>query len=447
MAFMDYYGPGNWKIPFTNFRLPELGWTEDKFGFLADDSSLSESQDRSTLDEYIFPAASTALNYYTSGTPTSVPTSVKDFSNTTNDSSEFKTNNPTNITHEFDVDGARLSVTNTGDVLGLSDLKQTQGYLDYFDKYGGTGSDYLEYLKSGKAQEDALIDQNYSQGMDFLSKIEQALYGSQNDFYNTFTAPYEAQIPLINQAYEQGNAAINTAKSEAYQGEQSALDSARNLYNELDARNRQAFGGAGNSSVGQASGELLGRSMMQNFGQIKQNVANTVNKLVQRGLDLKNEVDAKIQSLTMQKDAALSQAKLAFQEKLDEINSQRFQLAQDKAAAKLSALQSYNANIQNIRNQFMSFGQELEAMKVKADLELRNALTAAQQYTNGVGMNSGNDINSMFAQNQGSNLDTLSSNQFTSGFANTNPLSNIAGYYGGLSNNDDDLFGGGGGSY
>jgi hypothetical protein len=313
-----------------------------------------------------------------------VPQSVQDFSSAYNDSKDFKTSNPTNIKSQFDVNGTTLSVTDTGDVLGLSDLKSTQGYLDYYDKYGGTGEDYLDYLKSGKAQEDALIDQYFGQGNDFLNQLEQSLKGTEQDFYSTYTSPYESQMPLINQAYQQGIGQLDSAKTGAYQTEQTALDAARNLFSELNSRNRQAFGGAGLSSVGQASGELLGRTMMQEFGDIRQNTANTVQGLVQKGIEAKNYYDAQIQSINMQKENALSQAKLAFQEKLDEINSKRFQLQQDKAAAKLEALQTFNANVQGIRNQFMQFGQQLEAMKVQADLELRNALSAANQYGSGL---------------------------------------------------------------
>jgi hypothetical protein len=385
MAFIDWT-QGNWKIPFTNISLPDFGATELLGG---NTSSLGSNTGTNFYDQVGSYLSNEGILTPSTDAYQNLPnvnTSAMQFLSQTqpSDFSNFKSPNDERITSQFDVDGNRLSVTDKGNILGLSDLKDSAGYQAYNEKYGGTGEDYLEYLQSGKAQEDAAIDQNYGAGMDFLSKLEQSLLGQKTDFLNTFTSPYDAQMPLINQAYQEGQGAIQSAQGNARQGEVSALDAARNLFSELNARNTQAFGGAQNSSVGQASGELLGRSMMQNFGDIRQNTTNTINNLVQKGIEAKNYYDAQIQNINMQKENALSQAKLAFQEKLDYINSKRFQLQQDKASAKLEALQNFNANVQAIRNQFMSFGQELDAMRTQADLNLRNALAAAGQYSGGL---------------------------------------------------------------
>lgn len=388
MAFYDfvnsYAGPGNWSI--GGFKLPEFGITE-KYG--GNTQSIQDAANNSTFNEYVLkPALGDSTTYAKDSSGTYQPLSSSGFESGLTSGSAGSGGGGGgggyNIVSEGEVDGAKVQTTDSGDILGLSDVKKTQGYLDWAAETGGTGQEYLEWLQDSQAREEAAINDAFNQGSNFLNEQEASLRGGLNDFINTFKAPFQAQIPLIQQALAQGQAGIENAKGVANQNAQNALDAARNLFNELSQRNQAAFGSGALSSTGQAAGELLGREGARQFGNIRQGATDAINSLVQKGIDLKSQADAQLQSLDIQMNQAVSEAQLAFREKLDEINSKRFELSQNKAAAKLAALQDFRNQVGAIKQQGMLFAQQLQAMKTQADLELRNALATTQQNTTNV---------------------------------------------------------------
>lgn len=365
------YGSGNW------FRLPELGLTEKYLG--GNKNSVYESSG------FVGP------------TPPSKPSGG----------------------------GEVLGDQTTQTPAPQSTPKGGGGY-DYSAPSGGSSnnSNGEDTSKGTYDKENALIDAQYNDNKSTLDKMYSDMYLGEQDFYDTYTKPYDAQTPLILQARDQGLQSISNQQNIAGQQEQSALAAARQLYNELTQRNQQAFGGGALSSVGQAAGEILGRGAMQTFGNIRQGAQNTIQGLITEARNVSERADAQLQQLNMQKEAALSEARLAFRDKLGEIDRMRDQLKQNRTNMKLEALREFRSNIQNIANQATAFQQSLQAMKYQADLNLRNALSSTQQYAD-AGVASGQN---MLGQQGAGN--EISYNRFGAGQQVSAPQSSMS--FGGI---------------
>lgn len=431
-------GSGNWSI--GGLKLPELGISEVFGGKTGSIGNNTSNNGYGSLYTSVLPTVADYVSGPDFTTGSGYNYDAGQVAGTQESPTTQNGGGTPTITDNFNINGADLQTTSDGNVTGLGDLKKTQGYLDYYKKYGGTGQDYLNWLNSGGAEQDAIND-SYDEGMSFLDQQEQSLLGNQGDFFNTFTKPFEAMFPLIQQAVDQGQAGIENAKGIANQNAQSALDAARNLFNELAQRNQGIWGSGALSSAGQAASELLAREGARQFGSIRQGATDAINQLVQKGLDLKSQAEAKLQSLELQKQQALSEAKLAFREKLDEINAKRFELGQNKAQAKLAALQDFRNTVQTIQQQAVAFGQQLQAMKVQADLNLRNALATTQGYTSDALQGATNVVGNFNNAAQAGQAEMAAGNSISAGGGGGQGFgSPLAGYFGNFSlgGNDDE---------
>jgi hypothetical protein len=248
---------------------------------------------------------------------------------------------------------------------GINTVDGTSGVPVYPSNTGGG---------SGSGSEDQYqddinnkIDEYYGQAMGRLDSQRSDLKGSEQDYYNIATSPYDQQVPLINQAAQQGQGTITEQRGQAGTQEQNALAAARRLYDELTSRNRQAFGSGALGSVGQAAGEVLGRSAQQQFGTIRNTAGETQQSLMTAARNLEQQTQAQLQSLELQKGQALSQAKLWFKERLDAINALREETSLAKSQAKLDALKEYR-----------DYARTLESQA--SDLRNQLTLSAATQY-------------------------------------------------------------------
>lgn len=216
------------------------------------------------------------------------------------------------------------------------------------------------------------IENIYSEVDKYLDNQQSRLMAGEQDYYNTFTSPYESQMPLVNQAKESGIANLQNQQGVAMSQEQDALSAASRLYNELMSRNQQAFGGGANSSVGQAANEIASREAQRQFGSIKNNSAQVVQGIITKMNEVESQAQAMMQQLEMQKEAALSQAKLAFQDKLDAIDADRAQLGQAKAQLKYQAMLELRARNQAIQDRQTEYAMQIEMMREQARLEAGN---------------------------------------------------------------------------
>lgn len=235
----------------------------------------------------------------------------------------------------------------------------------------------------GQNYDQAYMDQInslYGDSENFLNQQEQALRGGEQDFYKQYAGQYEAQLPLLGQARDTGLAGVQSERNRVGTEELNALAAARSLYNELTQGSRQRFGGAGSAAM--ASSEILGRELQRNMGGVQNTAGQNRMELGNRENSLNTEYQAKVQSLESQKQAALAQARLDFQDKLNQINQNRLAIGQSKAEAKLGALQELRARMNGIQDEVRQYTMGLESARQQALMNMKAATGDIQGLAN-----------------------------------------------------------------
>lgn len=258
----------------------------------------------------------------------------------------------------------------TGSVLGASTgrdphINPATGLWD--DNY------YQSQFNQGEAgaQLQAQVDSVYGDAYSNLDRQEASVRAGEQDLYTQFSAPYDAQRPLLDQALKEGQTLNTQQQGASKQQEANALSAAKRLYQELSQGVQQRFGG-GNSASDFAKA-FFGREFQKNMGNIQNVAGQNMQKLLDQATNIQNDYNSKIQQLNKEKEGALAQARNVFNEKLAAINSARFGLDQNKAQLKLQALQELRANVQNV----LANAMELE-QRVQSSLQQGQAQLAAQ---------------------------------------------------------------------
>lgn len=222
----------------------------------------------------------------------------------------------------------------------------------YYDP--GTSRQFSSYDAYANEVNNAYGDVN-----NLLGGIESNTRAGEQDLYNSFTKPYDAQLPLLQQGRDQGLAVNQQQQDQTRVDEQNAIAAARRLYQELTQGSRQRFGAG--SSAGEFAGGLLGREFQRNYGQIQNTTGQNVQQLMTKAQDITEKYNAQLQQINLQKEASLSQARDEFRRRIDAINNSKVALAENKAQMKLAELQRLRANVDAINNNFISTQQQLQA--------------------------------------------------------------------------------------
>lgn len=213
----------------------------------------------------------------------------------------------------------------------------------------------------------------------YNSMYNDAVNGKQN-YLDSLSKPYDAQRPLLDNAR---TGALNLNQSQVdqtYQQNESALAAARRLYNELSQGVQQRFGGT--NSAGEFANTFYGREFQRQQGNVQQTTGQNIKGLMEQQTSIENDYQAKLQSLEQQKQAALAQAQVEFQNRLDQINQARGQLAQNKAGLKLQALQELKQRSYQIQDDQRKYAQQLEAQAKAQASQIQSAIGQySQQYS------------------------------------------------------------------
>ena len=256
-----------------------------------------------------------------------------------------------------------------------------QALADFRAAYGGDLGKFLQsknpqYIaaqqEAERQQLQQQVDNAYAEAVGIFNKMRQNALAGKQDFLNQYTQPFEAQKPLLEEAKRSGLQNIQTQETLQKNQEQSALDAARRLYQELTQGVRQRYGGV--NSAGDFARVFYGRELQRQKGGIYQQAAQNMQKLLDQKTKIEQGYQAKLQSLAQQEQAALLQAKNAFRDRLNAIDNAKAGLAQNKAAMKLDALRNYRAQQQAIQNAVLQHKMQLDSMVKLANLNLRNAI-------------------------------------------------------------------------
>lgn len=211
-----------------------------------------------------------------------------------------------------------------------------------------------------------------------LSQMLNGFQGQEQNYYDQATKPYDAQLPLLTQARDEfltqntQNLNLNEANR------QNALADARRQFQELSYGNQQRFGG--DNSTSQFASDLTGREYMRGVGNTNNTAGQNAYQLNNQALNLNKEYQNKLQSVTLQKEAALAQAKTDFQDRLRQIQGLQLQNNQAKAQLQLQALQELRSRIQTVNDQATAFQQQQQSLYNQGLANISQAIAQYQAY-------------------------------------------------------------------
>jgi hypothetical protein len=202
------------------------------------------------------------------------------------------------------------------------------------------------------------VDSAYGDVYGNLNNQESQLRGGEQDLYNSFTQPYDAQQPILDQARDQGLQLNQSQVNDTNQTKENALAAARRLYQELSQGVQQRFGG---NSAGEFANAFYGREFQRGQGNIQNTAGQNIQKLYDAATKINEDHEAQTKQLSMQKEAALSQARDVFNQRLTAINNARLGADTNKAQLKLQALQDLRSTIANVQSSALAYQQQIQS--------------------------------------------------------------------------------------
>jgi hypothetical protein len=228
---------------------------------------------------------------------------------------------------------------------------------------------YQEQVR--KAIEDASKQQ-----LQFLGQREASLQAELPTVLEQVASPFEQQLPALQQQLQQQQTLGAEQTESLKQQEQQALAQARRSAEEQGLRAVQQFGGVGGSSTAQAAGELIGREALRTQGAIQTQRAAGIQNIQNQLRAIQGEYDANAARLQLQKQQAVSQARLDFQRQLDSIKQARAEVGVTKANQTLQALSDFAARRRQLEDQSAQQQNNLNLLREQAILNAQNvALT------------------------------------------------------------------------
>jgi hypothetical protein len=260
------------------------------------------------------------------------------------------------------------------------------------------------------------IDQNYNDKQALFNSNENALRAAQDAFNKTIEADYQANLGTVNTSKAKVSGQLDQNTVQAQQRKQDALNSAKQLYNQLQTGYRQRFGGA--SSAGEASQTILGEEQQRQSGQIGRDYQNTASQIESQRVDLENQYKDSLLQLDSQKQKALTDLQQQFVSQLAQINESRALSVEAKNTAKLQVLQNMRNQAITIQSQHEQYAQQMEALKMQQQLQIDtfnktggNAVNTANQAVNTFNNQTGVATSNLGQGNTTKTMSTLSSPQ------------------------------------
>jgi hypothetical protein len=260
-------------------------------------------------------------------------------------------------------------------VLGASTSKSPLGSGSVSSPVAST----VPPVPQGPSQEDINreIDNVYAGSMDYLNQAENNL----NKDLTSTQSGIEGEFGVANQKLgDQRTQAQNRfafQETEATTRKEDAFSAARRIYDETRRGANQRFGGS--SSAGQAASEIQGREFQRQAGETQRTHMQVMGQIFTQREEVEQDFNTKTLELATQKRSAMDQALKDFTQKQMAIMSNKAQIGQAKAQARLSALQDLRDKVYAIQLQNTQFEQALMLQKQQSISSLNNYAAQAQQ--------------------------------------------------------------------
>lgn len=287
---------------------------------------------------------------------------------------------------------------------------------------GGSSSSTPSQSSNNDFNNDFLkaLENEYSNTMNYLGESEKNLRGQLPAAQGEVNSMVDANRTNLDVQKQASEAQLQQQSVEGQQRKESALDSARRLYNELMAGGQQRFGGA--SSAGEAYKTLGATELQRNSGQINQDYGNFMKQVEDQRTNVQNQYSAAVQSLEAQRTSMLNDVMRNFQASLNEINKARTEAGNNKEREKLLVLQ-------DMRNQVYQINLARAQEQKNLDALLQQANTQIEDY-----------VRQSYGAQQGFNQNTTTNPETGLGIENGGTTNDQVSYMG-IRKPEDELFG------
>lgn len=234
------------------------------------------------------------------------------------------------------------------------------------------------------------IESSY-QGQDqFYNTQENALKAAQDTFNKTIEADYAANLAKANQSKVSTAGQLGQNEVLAAQKKQDALNSAKQLYNQLQQGYRQRFGGA--TSAGEAANTILGEEQQRQSGLIGRDYTTAISDIARQKVDLENSYTSAIADLDRQKQQASSEVMTNYTNQLSQITANRAQSYQAKEQAKLQILLDARNQLATIQQNNDNYIKNLQAVRAEQTGTLDQFISQLQGTNAGFSTNAANSV-------------------------------------------------------
>lgn len=216
------------------------------------------------------------------------------------------------------------------------------------------------------------IENAYRQQVGYLTEQEARLQQQLPDYLAGIASPFEQQRPLLEQQLGEQQARGVTEQERLRGLEQQGLAQVRRGAEEQGLRTVQQFGGVGGSSAAQAASELIGREALRQQGNVRTQTVQGIQNVQDQLRAIQSEYNANVAQLQLQKEQALSNARLNFQQQIDSIRKEKALAGVTKAQQTISALQDFATRRREIENQVTTQQNNLQTLRETAALNAQN---------------------------------------------------------------------------
>lgn len=222
------------------------------------------------------------------------------------------------------------------------------------------------------------IESAYQGQLGYLTGQEQSLQAQLPDYLASISSPYEQQTPLLQQQLSEQQAQGMSEQERLRMQEAQAQAGIRRLAEEQSQRAVQQFGGVGGSSAAQAAGELVAREQLRQQGAARTQTAQGIQNVQDQLRAIQSEYNANVSKLQLQKEQALSQARISFQQQLDSIRKEKALAGVTKAQQTIQALQDFATRRRTIEDQVTQQQNNLQTLRETAALNAQNIVLQGQ---------------------------------------------------------------------
>lgn len=225
--------------------------------------------------------------------------------------------------------------------------------------------------------------------LDSLDQLSTILDQNTQNRIGEFQQGANTDTQSAQQSFAQQQKTLDASGQQAMQRGESAADEARRQYAEIAQGQQARYGGS--TGTGRFANEILGSQTTKNISQIRQQVSDFMFEIDTKKQQIEEIGRIALQDIQDKTKASIQQAQDNLQVNLNSIRQQKGELQAKKAQLAAEAVQTYQAQVQQVNANNTQFLQQLFMQQQSAKQQLQAARAKAQAVADNVKWQPGTD--------------------------------------------------------